>query len=707
MEREAENPRPGVARESRIERVKKRDGRVVPFQIAKVRDAVAKSLASVGTPDPTFAGEVACVVELSLIDQARMHRGTEPFVPHIEEIQDLVERALMELDRPAAAKSFILYREQRRQVREAVRVHKDASARAPRVRESQGVSPWNRSKLVVALMEEAELARETAEEIAHAVERRVFASGQKRITTGLIRELVTGELLERGLARASTALSALGIPRHDLLRLFAGAPLEPWETQAAFEPAGTDAPEHEGRRALGERVASEVLQRFALEELLPGEVGEFHRSGDLHVEDLGAPHLALSLCVDASLFASGGNPVSSAYAVLDGIAELAGSVSRVLVLERPAEVLSPLMRSVRAGSPLGLPSWFAALSAIARARGIRVDLGSSGVRPTGFTLRCLEALAETGAGPFASRLFLEGHELEALLKEHANLESVVEDLFAEGRLFSTWGEPEEFFAGPGCHRRAREQGILCCGGAIALNLPRLARRAGPWREDLVQSAAVELVQAAVEAASALQAFQRSLDARRPSGIHVRRSYAIVPVGLREALLTLGEGEIDVDQGARLLGLLSEAARRFARERGLSCPVSPFFGERAARRFAWLDRRAARAEGGEQGALFLEEDPATLPSTPYGSSLRFSPLPHSASGRAEADGLRTLTAGALSFVGLPGLRESAEALPHLGAWRRFEVLRRARSGELVLELFPAPARAPDVPNPPVPPLRPRA
>jgi hypothetical protein len=712
MEREPEAPR---SREARVERVRKRDGRVVAFDLAKIRDAVAKSLESVGTPDVVFAGEVASVVELALRDRVRAERGPEPFVPDIEAIQDLVERALMELDRPAAAKAYILYREQRRQVREVLRVHgsraPSASARAPRVREAQGVAPWSRSKLVASLMREAELGRDVAEEIAHAVERRVFASGQKRITTGLIRELVTGELLERGLARAGAALSALGIPRHDLLRLFAGAPLQPWETEAGLaRPARTEDGGRRARGTLGKRVSAEVLQRFALDELLPGEVGEFHRAGDIHVEDLGTPHLALSMAVDASLFAAGGNPVTSAYAMLDGIAELLGSVSRVLVLERPAEVLSPLMRSVRAGSPLGLPSWFAALSALARARGVRIDIGSSGPRPTGFLERCLEALAEAGDGPFASRIFLEGHELEALLKEHPSLETVVEGLFADGRLHTTWGEPQEFFVGPGCHRREREQGILCCGGAIALNLPRLARRAGPWREDLVQSAAAELVGAAVEAASALGAFQRSIDARLPTGIHVRRSFAIVPIGLRETLLALGEGEIDVDQGARLLGLLSEAARRFARERGLSCVVSPFFGERAARRFAWLDGRIARAEGVEQGGLFHDEDPSSPASPPYGDTLRFSPLPHAAAGRAEADGLRTLTAGALSFVGLPGLRESGEALPHLSAWRRFEVLRRARSGELALELFPASQPGPrpaDRPHPPVPPLRPHA
>ncbi len=687
----------------RIDRVEKRDGRIVRFQLEKIRDAVAASLEAEGSPDLPFAAEVASLVELSLREEVRSKRTQAPYVPHIEEIQDLVERALMELGRPSVAKAYILYREQRKKIREAVRVHKTARTLPLRVREAEGVSLWSKGKLVAALMEEAELSREVAEELAQAVERRVFASGLRQVTTALIREIVAGELLERGCVQASLALSALGLSRHDLTRLLAENPLHPWEEAVRTRPG-------EPRASVEDKVAREVLKRFTLEDLVSGEAAELHRSGDLHLEDAGAPHLALSMCVDASLLSAGGHAGTSAFAVLEGVAECAQRVSRVLVLERPAEVLAPLMRAVRTSSPLGLPSWLSALTAIARARGMRIDLGSSGARFTAFSARLLETLTELDDGPYASRLYLEGHELEALLVEHPGLEPIVEELLAQGRLLSAWGESEERFAGPGCHRREREPGILACGAAIAINLPRLARRAGPWREDLMQSGVAELVQAAVEVAGALSDFQKGREARGAAGVHVRRSFALVPVGLREALLHLGEGEIDADQGARLLGLISEAAKRFARESSLACLVSPFFGERAARRFAWLDGRRAREEGVEQRWLFHDEEERAGGSlVPYTAELRLSPVPSSAAGAAEAECLRTLTAGALAFVGLPGLRESAHETPHLAAWRRFEGLRRARSGEIELELFPAPgpARSKAASRPPTPPLRPRA
>jgi hypothetical protein len=67
------------------------------------------------------------------------------------------------------------------------------------------------------------------------------------------------------------------------------------------------------------------------------------------------------------------------------------------------------------------------------------------------------------------------------------------------------------------------------------------------------------------------------------------SYAIVPVGLREALRLVADGELRPEQAARLHSFLGEAVQRFAKQRGLPVVLTPFFGERAALRFAALDR----------------------------------------------------------------------------------------------------------------------
>ena len=697
MGSDARGPGPGFGgSKGELARVQKRDGRVVPFQTEKIQAAIAAALAAEGQPDPAFAGEVASVVELTLSEQMRHRRkqgGAMP-VPSIEDIQDLVEQALMELGHPQVAKSYILYRDRRARSRKALRVHRSDSLRSPvRVREREGVSQWSKGRLIGALITEAEMPREAAAEIASSVERRVFASGLTHITTGLIRELVAGELLERGWVQAHHSLGALGLSRHDISKLLAGRPLDAWDEA------------HETTYRAGFAASGALLRKFAMEDIVPDGVGELHRAGDMHIEDLRAPQLPLSMCLDAELLASGGNSVLSAQAVLEGVAELSSHVSQVLVLEHPANVLAPLLRAARPQSPLGLGGWLRALGAVARAANIRVDLGSPGSRFTNFTPRLIEALVELVPGPHTPRLYLEGHELESVLNENPELVGAVDRLLGEGRLFSTWGEEDEMFVGPGCHRKRREPGVVSCGGAIALNLPRLARRAGAWREDLVQGGLAELVQAALEVAGSLEEFQSKSDGGRAAGLHVRSSWAIVPVGLREALLILGEGDIDPDQGARILGLISEAATRFSQ--GSKRPIvpvapCPFFGERAARRFAWLDHRARHQAGAEQRWLFAEAEwNAKEAPAAYTADLRLSPVAGIASGRHEAEALRTLTAGALGFTRLPGLRDLTEETPFLSAWRRFEVLRRATSGEVVLELFPFTPSTGPVPLRPLP------
>ena len=84
----------------RIRRVRKRDGRTVPYAPDRIRDAVLRAQSSVGESDPAFADEVRDVVELALLAEverrqaAGWHRGEESEIPDIEAIQDLVERAL-------------------------------------------------------------------------------------------------------------------------------------------------------------------------------------------------------------------------------------------------------------------------------------------------------------------------------------------------------------------------------------------------------------------------------------------------------------------------------------------------------------------------------------------------------------------------------------------------------------------------------------
>jgi len=427
------------------------------------------------------------------------------------------------------------------------------------------------------------------------------------------------------------------------------------------------------------RLAGEVLARYALASVLPEALGELHRAGDLHVVGLESLDRVLTLSAEAELLSPARASPTGAYELLGVLAELAPHVAHGIVLERPAALFSPLVRSARETSFHGLSAWLRALTALAQGARVQIDFGPSGARSPAASARVVEELGEL-EGSLTPRFFLDGPELEAVLGARADLAPTVERLLAAGRLIPVFGGSEGGFAGPGSERREGERGAVACAGAIALNLPRIARRVGPFREELFQSALAELVQAALEIARAL----RPLQERVLPGLRARTSYALVPVGLREALLVLGDGALDCALAARVLGFLGEAARRFAPAGELEPTPTPFFGELPAARFAYLDARSQRAEGARQEWLFGEAEGESRELRAYSSGFALFPAGTLPPGRAEAEALRAVSCGVI-----PLNRAAASQRGWLDVVRRFEAVRRAHALEPLLELFPRP------------------
>jgi ribonucleoside-diphosphate reductase alpha chain len=96
------------------ESVRKRDGSIVPFDEAKIENALRRAAFDV-LNDAQQADRIARRVKVLVIDRlARAYRGK---IPGVEEIQDALEAALMGEGHGDIAKSYILYRENRSQVR--------------------------------------------------------------------------------------------------------------------------------------------------------------------------------------------------------------------------------------------------------------------------------------------------------------------------------------------------------------------------------------------------------------------------------------------------------------------------------------------------------------------------------------------------------------------------------------------------------------
>ena len=94
-----------------IDTIIKRDGRAVPFSIDKIAQAINKAIEACGS------GNYEEALELSqqVVNHIEASGNTRPTV---EEIQDTVEKVLIESGHARTAKKFILYRSERSRVRE-------------------------------------------------------------------------------------------------------------------------------------------------------------------------------------------------------------------------------------------------------------------------------------------------------------------------------------------------------------------------------------------------------------------------------------------------------------------------------------------------------------------------------------------------------------------------------------------------------------
>ncbi len=89
-------------------KIKKRDGRIETWSVDRIANAILKALNASGIKDPLLAKRLAIKVEKKLL-------GIE--IPEQEQVQDMVELVLMENRLYHVAKRYIVYREQRRQLR--------------------------------------------------------------------------------------------------------------------------------------------------------------------------------------------------------------------------------------------------------------------------------------------------------------------------------------------------------------------------------------------------------------------------------------------------------------------------------------------------------------------------------------------------------------------------------------------------------------
>ncbi|MEA2092838.1 MAG: ribonucleoside triphosphate reductase [Patescibacteria group bacterium] len=105
-----------------ITKIEKRNGQVVDFDIQKIENAIHKALTFTKKGD---AGEATALSEK--VFEVLLKRFSKDEVPTIEDIQNIVEEVLIMEGFTDTARSYILYREKRREVRDALSQLEDSS----------------------------------------------------------------------------------------------------------------------------------------------------------------------------------------------------------------------------------------------------------------------------------------------------------------------------------------------------------------------------------------------------------------------------------------------------------------------------------------------------------------------------------------------------------------------------------------------------
>ena len=95
-----------------VEKVMKRDGRIVPFDEGRIRWAIQRAMWEVGVRDEKLLDKVVKDVV------SRINELYDGKIPHIENIQDIVELELMRNGLFDVAKAYIIYRKKKAEIRE-------------------------------------------------------------------------------------------------------------------------------------------------------------------------------------------------------------------------------------------------------------------------------------------------------------------------------------------------------------------------------------------------------------------------------------------------------------------------------------------------------------------------------------------------------------------------------------------------------------
>jgi len=266
-----------------INYIKKRDGKIDRFDSGRIRRAIEKAVNSV------FASGAPEIVEniYESVVKKLNSRFSDKNYPSVSDVEDVIMDIAIQNGYEIVAEAYRSFRDKRAEVRKVLSVagnqqNSDTTDAALLIESDSKeiVCVWDRKRIEVQLMEEADLASELAAEIAKIVENIVvdlYQRGVRKLSTTDIRGLVDLVLRQKGLDIQRKKQALLGLPSIDLEAIIFSRSLEN-SNIASNNPESVNL-----------EIAERIQKQYALDRIFSSEVAEAHLNGMIHIHDLGYP----------------------------------------------------------------------------------------------------------------------------------------------------------------------------------------------------------------------------------------------------------------------------------------------------------------------------------------------------------------------------------------------------------------------------------
>lgn len=291
--------------------VRKRSNELVPFQVERLRDAIARAAADVMQPiDEEAADELARMI--AFVASRRSVDG----VIDARALEEIVVTGLEQVGHGDIARSYRRFAVERQAFRERANLA---------LSEGQLFSEWDKAEIRRWLQSRVRLTEDEASAVARSLERALVGTRIDRITDELVIAVLNALLMRIG-CRAQ-----LPAPGRVVLR----------ERAFSLETLPLKTPE-----VAAWQVASEAWREYGLDHVFTPEVVAAHREGQIHLDGPWLPLQLAGLVVDAFRIANRAQHASGAvHALCSQLARLRPYCGRTLAVDMLDVALALLCKS--------------------------------------------------------------------------------------------------------------------------------------------------------------------------------------------------------------------------------------------------------------------------------------------------------------------------------------------------------------------------